>query len=164
MKPYYETGDVTNGLEYATVWYEVRVSFIAKRMWVSPNLAGRGSASIGRPFGYLASAPSGDGPMILGTASDPTQPSWSERRRRAGQSGIAILGLCAMMLIAHRSGLRVNLTSSQPIGLYRLDAASGILQNGDRVLVCPLAKVCFSSPWSEAIYRRAIAMGVWRPC
>ena len=63
--------------------------------------------------------------------------SWSIRRRRLLHASVGIALICAALTFAHLIGLRVNLTTSQPLGFYRVVSAPQTVQAGDRVLVCP---------------------------
>jgi len=57
------------------------------------------------------------------------------RRRRNGMWTLLALGLAAgLVLAAHTLGLRINWTSSMPIGLYRKVPAR--LERGEIVLIC----------------------------
>ncbi len=86
------------------------------------------------------------------------------RRRRvvlflAGAGGV-IFGLA---VIAHMGGYRLNLTPSEPLGLWRIEALNRPVVTGDLVFVCPPATAMFEEARRRGYLRRGLCAGGFAP-
>ncbi|CUX61423.1 Conjugal transfer protein TraF [Agrobacterium deltaense Zutra 3/1] len=86
------------------------------------------------------------------------------KRRRvllflAGAGGV-IFGLA---VIAHRGGYRLNLTPSEPLGLWRIEALRRPAEIGDLVFVCPPATAMFEEARRRGYLRRGLCAGGFAP-
>lgn len=78
-------------------------------------------------------------------------------RRRAGGLVIASFGIIGMLFGAgHCGGLRINLTPSYPLGLWRIEPLGRTVAVGDLVFICPPD----TAPFVSALERGYIRPGI----
>jgi conjugative transfer signal peptidase TraF len=88
------------------------------------------------------------------------------RRRRIIAVGIiaaTALGFLATAGTAWVGGFRVNLTASQPFGVWRIVMMNRPVQNGDLVFVCPPASPLFRNALERGYLRRGLCHGGFAP-
>ncbi|XUY30095.1 conjugative transfer signal peptidase TraF (plasmid) [Agrobacterium sp. rho-8.1] len=85
-------------------------------------------------------------------------------RRRAllflAGAGVMIAGLAA---IAYMGGFRLNLTPSEPLGLWRIVALQRPVAAGDLVFICPPATASFEEARRRGYVRRGLCPGGFAP-
>lgn len=87
------------------------------------------------------------------------------RRRRIIAIIIGIAALCPPMSAgtAWFGGFRVNLTPSEPLGLWRIVMMNRPVENGDRVFVCPPVTALFDNALERGYLRRGLCRGGFAP-
>ncbi|WP_430252170.1 conjugative transfer signal peptidase TraF [Neorhizobium sp. DAR64860/K0K1] len=74
--------------------------------------------------------------------------------------GGMIAGLAA---IAYMGGFRLNLTPSEPLGLWRIVALQRPVKAGDLIFICPPATASFEEARSRGYVRRGLCPGGFAP-
>ena len=75
-------------------------------------------------------------------------------------TGAVILGLAAT---AHMGGLRLNLTPSEPLGLWRIEVLRRPVKIGDLVFVCPPMTAVLEEARRRGYLRRGLCPGGFAP-
>jgi conjugative transfer signal peptidase TraF len=75
-------------------------------------------------------------------------------------AGVMIAGLAA---IAYMGGFRLNLTPSEPLGLWRIVALQRPVAAGDLVFICPPATASFEEARRRGYVRRGLCPGGFAP-
>ncbi|TGQ04945.1 MULTISPECIES: conjugative transfer signal peptidase TraF [unclassified Mesorhizobium] len=81
---------------------------------------------------------------------------------------IALIGVPAALVlvgsaIALTGGYRLNLTPSEPLGLWRIETPDRDVAVGDLVLICPPAAVSFLQARERGYLRRGLCAGGFAP-
>lgn len=71
-------------------------------------------------------------------------------------AGIVTVGLAS---IAYIGGYRLNLTPSEPLGLWRIEALRSPVEIGDLVFFCPLVTAAFEEARQRGYLRRGLCAG-----
>ena len=77
-----------------------------------------------------------------------------------GASAVAILGVAVIAIIG---GYRLNLTPSEPLGLWRIEALDRPVAVGDLVFICPPANGLFEVAKERGYLRRGLCAGGFAP-
>ena len=77
----------------------------------------------------------------------------------AGAGGV-IAGLAA---IAYTGGFRLNLTPSEPLGLWRIEALQRPVETGDLVFICPPVTASFEEARRRGYLRSGLCSGGFAP-
>ncbi|MRH98650.1 conjugative transfer signal peptidase TraF [Agrobacterium tumefaciens] len=82
------------------------------------------------------------------------------RRRRVMLflAGAAVV-MSALAATAFAGGYRLNLTPSEPLGLWRIDELQRPASVGDLVFLCPPATAVFEEAWRRGYLRRGLCPG-----
>lgn len=82
------------------------------------------------------------------------------RRRRVilFLAGAAVV-MSALAATAFAGGYRLNLTPSEPLGLWRIDELQRPVSVGDLVFLCPPATAVFEEAWRRGYLRRGLCPG-----
>lgn len=73
-----------------------------------------------------------------------------------GAASIAVVSIAAAGLIG---GYRINVTPSEPLGLWRIEAFSRPVQAGDLVFICPPMTTVFEQAMGRGYLRRGLCDG-----
>ncbi|MGV1793637.1 conjugative transfer signal peptidase TraF [Rhizobium sp. A37_96] len=84
-------------------------------------------------------------------------------RRVVGFIGIAGAGLLAVSATGWFAGLRINLTPSEPLGLWRIVGINRPVARDDLVFVCPPATPGFAAAFERGYLRRGLCPGGFAP-
>jgi conjugative transfer signal peptidase TraF len=86
------------------------------------------------------------------------------RRRRALLilAGVAVI-TSALAATAFSGGYRLNLTPSEPLGLWRIEELQRPVAIGDLVFLCPPATAVFAEAWRRGYLRRGLCAGGFAP-
>lgn len=74
--------------------------------------------------------------------------------------GAVIVGLAA---VAYMGGFRLNLTPSEPLGLWRIVALQRPVETGDLVFICPPVTASFEEARRRGHVRRGLCPGGFAP-
>ncbi|EJN05986.1 conjugative transfer signal peptidase TraF [Phyllobacterium sp. YR531] len=77
--------------------------------------------------------------------------------------GIAALGLSVAAGAAWFGGFRVNITPSEPLGLWRIVTMNRPVENGDLVFACPPVNAFFQNALERGYLRRGLCPGGFAP-
>src|SRR5690606_30652029 len=86
----------------------------------------------------------------------------AEAVRCRGAIILAITGaafLSALTAAGWLGGLRINLTPSYPLGLWRIEALQRPVANGDLVFICPPITPAFAKAFERGYIRRGLCPG-----
>ncbi|CVI64390.1 conjugative transfer signal peptidase TraF (plasmid) [Agrobacterium leguminum] len=75
-------------------------------------------------------------------------------------AGVVMSGLAAT---AYMGGYRLNLTPSEPLGLWRIEALLRPVEVGDLVFVCPPVTAAFEKAGGRGYLRRGLCAGGFAP-
>ncbi|MCW0001887.1 conjugative transfer signal peptidase TraF [Pararhizobium sp. YC-54] len=78
----------------------------------------------------------------------------------AAASATVMAALAAIGIIG---GIRLNLTPSEPLGIWRIEPVSRDLLVGDLVFICPPATPQFQKAWLRGYLRRGLCAGGFAP-
>lgn len=67
--------------------------------------------------------------------------------------------MLAIAVMGHVGGYRLNLTSSEPLGLWRIEAFSRPVHAGDLVFICPPRTTVFQQALQRGYLRRGLCDG-----
>lgn len=84
-------------------------------------------------------------------------------RRVVAFMGIAGAGLLAVSTTGWFAGLRINLTPSEPLGLWRIVETDRPIARDDLVFVCPPSTEVFVSAFKRGYIRRGLCPGGFAP-
>lgn len=73
-------------------------------------------------------------------------------------AGVAVI-TSALAATAFSGGYRLNLTPSQPLGLWRIEKLQRPVAIGDLVFLCPPATAVFKEAWRRGYLRRGLCAG-----
>ena len=85
------------------------------------------------------------------------------RRRVIAFIGFAGAGLLAVSAASWFGGLRINLTPSEPLGLWRIAAVNRPVARDDLVFVCPPSTPVFAAAFDRGYLRRGLCAGGFAP-
>lgn len=77
--------------------------------------------------------------------------------------GITALGPLLLAGTVWFGGFRVNLTPSEPLGLWRIKTINRSAKNGDLVFVCPPVTAAFHNALERGYLRRGLCRGGFAP-
>ena len=69
----------------------------------------------------------------------------------------------ALAAVAYMGGFRLNLTPSEPLGLWRIVALQGPVETGYLVFICPPATASFEEARRRGYVRRGLCPGGYAP-
>ncbi|BCH57255.1 conjugative transfer signal peptidase TraF [Agrobacterium vitis] len=80
---------------------------------------------------------------------------------------LSLAGLCgmiaALVAVAYFGGFRLNLTPSEPLGLWRIVALQRPIETGDLVFICPPPNASFEEARRRGYVRRGLCPGGFAP-
>ncbi|WP_085033695.1 conjugative transfer signal peptidase TraF [Ensifer aridi] len=86
------------------------------------------------------------------------------RRRGAIMlAGASMVAIACLITVAAIGGYRLNLTPSEPLGLWRIEALRRSAEIGDVVFVCPPATAMFEEARRRGYLRRGLCPGGFAP-
>ena len=86
------------------------------------------------------------------------------RRRGAIMlAGTWMVAVACLIAVAAIGGYRLNLTPSEPLGLWRIEALRRSAEIGDFVFVCPPATAMFEEARRRGYLRRGLCVGGFAP-
>jgi conjugative transfer signal peptidase TraF len=85
------------------------------------------------------------------------------RRRVVVFIGIAGAGFLAMFATGWFAGLRINLTPSEPLGIWRIVGTNRPIVRDDLVFICPPATPGFAAAFERGYLRRGLCPGGFAP-
>jgi len=71
--------------------------------------------------------------------------------------------IAAMSAVAYMGGFRLNLTPSEPLGLWRIVALQRPVEVGDLVFICPPVTASFEEARRRGYVRRGLCLGCFAP-
>jgi len=71
--------------------------------------------------------------------------------------------IAALVAVAYMGGFRLNLTPSEPLGLWRIVALQRPVEAGDLVFICPPATASFEQARRRGYLRRGLCPGGFAP-
>ncbi|TPJ81910.1 conjugative transfer signal peptidase TraF [Mesorhizobium sp. B2-5-13] len=71
--------------------------------------------------------------------------------------------LCALAGVGHLAGLRINLTPSYPLGLWRIEPLGRGVSVGDRIFICPPPDPTFELARERGYLRHGLCPGWFSP-
>ncbi|CUX66433.1 Conjugal transfer protein TraF [Agrobacterium tumefaciens str. Kerr 14] len=77
-------------------------------------------------------------------------------------TGTAVV-MSALAAMAFAGGYRLNLTPSEPLGLWRIEGLQRPVALGDLVFLCPPTTAVFAEAWRRGYLRRGLCDGGFAP-
>lgn len=76
---------------------------------------------------------------------------------------VSLVLLCSLAIVGHVAGLRVNLTPSYPLGLWRIEPPARDVTVGDRIFICPPQAGAFELARERGYLRHGLCPGWFSP-
>lgn len=76
---------------------------------------------------------------------------------------VSLVLLCSLAIVGHVAGLRVNLTPSYPLGLWRIEPLARVVAVGDRIFICPPQLPAFVTARERGYLGRGLCPGWFSP-
>jgi conjugative transfer signal peptidase TraF len=86
-----------------------------------------------------------------------------KRRRVMVLGGIAAIGILGIAGLGFAGGFRINVTPSEPLGLWRIAVMDRPVKAGDLVFVCPPEMEIFRQAFERGYLRRGLCPGGFAP-
>jgi len=77
-------------------------------------------------------------------------------------TGAAVV-MSTLAVTAFTGGYRLNLTPSEPLGLWRIEELQRPVSIGDLVILCPPTTAVFAEAWRRGYLRRGLCAGGFAP-
>lgn len=77
--------------------------------------------------------------------------------------GVGATGIAMLVFAGHFGGLRLNLTPSYPLGIWRIEALDRAVSVGDLIFICPPANAAFALALERGYVRRGLCSGGFGP-
>ena len=76
---------------------------------------------------------------------------------------VSLVLLCSLAIVGQVAGLRVNLTPSYPLGLWRIEPPARDVAVGDRIFICPPQDGAFELARERGYLRHGLCPGWFSP-